>query len=83
MIEIVNTYKIYININEIFHFKEYIISIININKYQFDHNIATDNGSSGCPILLLNSNINLRKRLVTTIITYIFLKVQRFLLFYE
>ena len=33
--------------------------IVNINKYQFDHNIATDNGSSGCPIILLNNNINL------------------------
>jgi len=29
--------------------------IINIyNNYEFDHNIVTDNGSSGCPIILLN-----------------------------
>ena len=33
--------------------------IININNYEFDHNISTNNGSSGCPIILLNSNINL------------------------
>ena len=33
--------------------------IININEYEFDHDISTDNGSSGCPIILLNNNINL------------------------
>ena len=33
--------------------------IINIDNYEFVHNIPTDNGSSGCPILLLNNNINL------------------------
>ena len=33
--------------------------IINIYEYEFDHNISTDNGSSGCPILLLNNNINM------------------------
>ena len=33
--------------------------IININNCEFDHNISTNNGSSGCPIILLNSNINL------------------------
>ena len=33
--------------------------IINIHNYEFDHNISTNNGSSGCPIILLNSNINL------------------------
>ena len=33
--------------------------IININEFEFDHNISTDNGSSGCPIILLNNNINL------------------------
>ena len=33
--------------------------IININNYEFDHNISTDAGSSGCPIILLNNNINL------------------------
>ena len=32
--------------------------IININEYEFDHDISTDNGSSGCPIILLNNNIN-------------------------
>ena len=32
--------------------------IINTYEYEFDHNISTDNGSSGCPILLLNNNIN-------------------------
>ena len=35
--------------------------IIDINDYEFFHNIPTDNGSSGCPILLLNNNINLAK----------------------
>ena len=33
--------------------------IINIYDYEFDHNITTDNGSSGCPIILNNNNINL------------------------
>ena len=28
-------------------------------KNEFEHDIPTDNGSSGCPILLLNNNINL------------------------
>ena len=36
-------------------------NIININKYEFDHNISTEPGSSGCPILLLMDNINLIK----------------------
>ena len=34
-------------------------SIININDYEFEHNISTDIGSSGCPIILLNNDINL------------------------
>ena len=34
-------------------------TIINIYEYEFDHNIPTNNGSSGCPIILLNNNINL------------------------
>ena len=34
-------------------------TIINIYESEFDHNISTDNGSSGCPIILLNNNINL------------------------
>ena len=34
-------------------------TIINIYEYGFDHNISTDKGSSGCPIILLNNNINL------------------------
>ena len=29
-----------------------------INCYEFEHNIATFNGSSGCPIILLNYNLN-------------------------
>ena len=33
--------------------------IKNIYEYEFNHNISTDNGSSGCPIILLNDNINL------------------------
>ena len=33
--------------------------IININNYEFEHDISTDNGSSGCPIIILNNNINL------------------------
>ena len=32
--------------------------IINLNGYEFSHTIPTDNGSSGCPIILLNNNIN-------------------------
>jgi hypothetical protein len=35
--------------------------IVNTFEYEFDHNIATDYGSSGCPVLLLNDNINLIK----------------------
>ena len=35
--------------------------IINIDDYEFEHNISTGNGSSGCPIILLNNNINLIK----------------------
>ena len=34
-------------------------TIMNIYEYEFDHDISTDNGSSGCPIILLNNNINL------------------------
>ena len=33
--------------------------IINIYDYEFDHNITTSNGSSGCPIILNNNNKNL------------------------
>ena len=33
--------------------------IIKVNEYGFDHDISTNNGSSGCPIILLNNNINL------------------------
>ena len=33
-------------------------NIININGYEFDHKIPTEEGSSGCPIILLNNNIN-------------------------
>ena len=33
--------------------------ITNLNGYEFDHNIPTDIDSSGCPILLLNDEINL------------------------
>ena len=32
--------------------------IININKFEFYHDISTDKGSSGCPIILLNNNNN-------------------------
>ena len=32
--------------------------ITNLNEYEFEHNISTTIGSSGCPILLLNDNIN-------------------------
>ena len=35
--------------------------IIKINNFEFDHNISTESGSSGCPILLLNDNINIIK----------------------
>ena len=30
-----------------------------INDYEFEHDVSTDNGSSGCPIILLTNNINL------------------------
>ena len=33
--------------------------VVNVYDFEFDHDISTDNGSSGCPILLLNNNINL------------------------
>ncbi len=33
--------------------------IINLNEYEFDHNISTSPGSSGSPIILLTKNINL------------------------
>ena len=38
-----------------------IVKIYEDELYEFDHNIATDYGSSGCPVLLLNDNINLIK----------------------
>ena len=34
-------------------------TILFIYEYEFDHNIATDKGSSGCPIISLNNNINM------------------------
>ena len=33
--------------------------ILSINNYEFTHDISTEKGSSGCPIILLNNNINL------------------------
>ena len=33
--------------------------ILKIYDSEFEHDISTDNGSSGCPIILLNDNINL------------------------
>ena len=35
--------------------------IINLNKCEFEHNISINNISYGCPIILLNDNINLIK----------------------
>ena len=35
--------------------------IIDIEDYEFFHNISTDNGSSGCPIILLSNNMNLKQ----------------------
>ena len=35
--------------------------VINIHGYQFEHNMVTDLGSSGCPIILLN---NIKNRLI-------------------
>ena len=32
--------------------------IIKINDFEFEHDVPTDDGSSGCPIILLNNNIN-------------------------
>jgi surface protein len=34
-------------------------TIVEIYDYEFDHNISTEDGSSGSPIILLNNNINL------------------------
>ena len=34
-------------------------TILSIDDYEFSHTISTDEGSSGCPILLLNNNIDL------------------------
>ena len=34
-------------------------TIINVYEFEFAHNISTNKGSSGCPIILLNNNINL------------------------
>jgi V8-like Glu-specific endopeptidase len=62
----INGYKIYNNVDvfSIEHPFGKIAAcasgkIIKIYDYEFDHNISTDNGSSGCPIILLNDNINL------------------------
>ena len=33
--------------------------IVNINDFEFDHDISTENGSSGSPIILFTKNINL------------------------
>ena len=33
--------------------------IIDINNFEFDHSIPTNNGSSGCPIILYTDNINI------------------------
>ena len=33
--------------------------IVNINDFEFEHNIPTDSNSSGCPIILINNNPNL------------------------
>ena len=33
--------------------------ILQISNYEFAHDISTESGSSGCPIILLNNNINL------------------------
>lgn len=33
--------------------------IININHFKFDHNIQNEMGQSGCPIMILNNNINI------------------------
>ena len=32
--------------------------ILNIDNYEFTHDLSTDTGSSGSPIILLNNNIN-------------------------
>jgi len=62
----INGYKIYNNV-DVFSIQHPLGKsaacasgkIIKIYEYEFDHNISTDNGSSGCPIILLNDNINL------------------------
>jgi hypothetical protein len=56
-----NGYKIYNN-TDVFSGNDSKIAsgkISNINGYEFDHNIDTYRGSSGCPIILNNNNINL------------------------
>ena len=54
-------YKIYNNIDVFSGNNSKFASgkIFNINDYEFDHNIDTYEGSSGCPIILNNNNINL------------------------
>jgi len=34
-------------------------TISSIDNFEFEHNVTTDKGSSGCPIILLNNNISL------------------------
>ena len=54
-------YKIYNNIDVFSGNDSKFASgkIFNINGYEFDHNIDTYAGSSGCPIILNNNNMNL------------------------
>ena len=62
----INGYKIYNNVN-VFSIKNPLGKnaayasgkIIKIYDYEFEHNISTDDGLSGCPIILLNDKINL------------------------
>ena len=56
-----NGYKIYIGIDVFSGNDSKFASgkILDINGYEFEHNIDTYNGSSGCPIILNNNNINL------------------------
>lgn len=62
---ILNGYKIYTN-EDIFTIQHPLGNsaacasgiIVDINNFEFFHNIPTQEGSSGCPIILLKNNIN-------------------------
>ena len=59
-------YQIYNNIDIlsiVYPFEETLSfasgKIVNINNFEFEHDIPSDNTSSGCPVILLNNNPNI------------------------